>query len=285
MSQMDDATKEGSRNSTVSKTQATGDWVSQVIVLLASVIAALLTASGGVNGVVVAFVFGDDLVSVYYAFLVCVMFAFSSSFSAILILQSKPKAARLFKIIAILCFSSALILLKIFSDSNVNLKFTVTKDFAELDFFFIDLCANGFSFFVIAFSTSDGLPLAAAMVEDDGALSLAAGLAKEAVLLFQAGRFVDCLRILYQFLQKKEDSPKVRRNIAVVENLQDGCSDPKRLIEVLENIKTIEPIDEGTALRVCPLLLEIALLSHNASRSAVTFTSNEPVLPEFALKT
>ncbi|KAG8367440.1 hypothetical protein BUALT_Bualt16G0072400 [Buddleja alternifolia] len=90
----------------------------------------------------------------------------------------------------------------------------------------------------LPFSTRDGSP-SAAMVDDDGALSFAAGLAKEAALLFQAGKFVDCLRILYQLLQKKEDDPKVRHNIAVVENLQDGCSDPKRLIEALENIKLL----------------------------------------------
>lgn len=45
----------------------------------------------------------------------------------------------------------------------------------------------------------DGSPEAAAMAE----------LAKEAALLFQAGNFLDCLRVLNQLLQKKADDPKV----------------------------------------------------------------------------
>ncbi|GFQ08338.1 hypothetical protein PHJA_002977800 [Phtheirospermum japonicum] len=90
----------------------------------------------------------------------------------------------------------------------------------------------------LPFAMRDGSPAAAASVEDDSALSVAAGLAKEAALLFQAGKIVDCLRILYQLLQKKENDPKVRHNIAIAENFQDGCSDPKRLIEALENIQS-----------------------------------------------
>ncbi|CAA0806455.1 Tetratricopeptide repeat (TPR)-like superfamily protein, partial [Striga hermonthica] len=139
----------------------------------------------------------------------------------------------------------------------------------------------------------------------------------------------------------------VRHNIAIAENFQDGCSDPKRLIGALENIlkqceeladtsaepseitssdgrksmagvkgpnnagnhlssssgysddfdtsvamfnlaviwfhlhdyaksfsyletfyQNIEPIDEATALRICLLLLDVALVFHHASRSA-----------------
>ncbi|PIN01228.1 TPR repeat-containing protein [Handroanthus impetiginosus] len=209
-------------------------------------------------------------------------------------------------------------------------------------------------------SASSSLPFATRDVsgatgEDDGALSVAAGLAKEAALLFQAGKFVDCLRILNQLLQKKEGDPKVHHNIAIAETYQDGCSDPKRLIEALENIKKqseelalasgeqlevtsndgrkstagtkgsntatrssssavysdefdtsvaifniaviwfylheytksfsyldtlyqkIEPIDEGTALRICLLLLDVALLSQHASRSADVISYTEKV--------
>ncbi|KAL6586036.1 hypothetical protein OROMI_002680 [Orobanche minor] len=89
----------------------------------------------------------------------------------------------------------------------------------------------------LPFAMRDGSPAVAAAVEDDRALSVAAGLAKEAALLFQAGKVVDCLRILYQLFQKKENDPKVCHNIA--ENFQDGCSDPKRLIEALENIQNL----------------------------------------------
>ncbi|KAM7511553.1 hypothetical protein LguiB_010428 [Lonicera macranthoides] len=180
--------------------------------------------------------------------------------------------------------------------------------------------------------------------EDDGSLTVTAGLAKEAALLFQTGKFVDCLKVLHQLLQKKEGDPKVLHNIAIAENFQDGCSDPKRLLEVLCNVKkrseelayasgehveavgnlgnkamigtnnmaggnsspivyndefdtsvamfntavtwfhlheyenafsklevlyqNIEPIDEGTALRICLLLLDVALLTHHTTRSA-----------------
>lgn len=45
--------------------------------------------------------------------------------------------------------------------------------------------------------------------EDDGALSVNSGLAKEAALLFQSGKFADCCRVLHQLLQKKERDPKV----------------------------------------------------------------------------
>ncbi|XP_047947773.1 CCR4-NOT transcription complex subunit 10-like [Salvia hispanica] len=195
----------------------------------------------------------------------------------------------------------------------------------------------------VVLNTRDGSP-SAAVGEDDGAL-FAEGLAKEAAVLFQSGKFADCLKILNQLLQKKENDPKVCHNVAIVESLQDGCSDPRRLIKALEKIKeqseelacasgeqevssnngsehtssirgnntprhpissivyndgldtsvatfniaviwyhlheyarsfsyldtlyqTIEPIDEGTALRICLLLLDVALLSHNASRSS-----------------
>ncbi|GER47383.1 CCR4-NOT transcription complex subunit 10-B [Striga asiatica] len=209
----------------------------------------------------------------------------------------------------------------------------------------------------LPFATRDGLAAVAGLVEGDGALSVASGFAKEAALLFQAGKFVDCLRVLIELSQKKENDPKVRHNIAIAENFQDGCSDPKRLIEALENIlkhseelantsgehleitgndgkksmagvkglnsavhhlssssvlyndefdtsvamfnlaviwfhlhdyaksfsylntlyQNIEPIDEGTALRICLLLLDVALLFNHASRSADVISYMEKV--------
>ncbi|CAA2939105.1 Hypothetical predicted protein [Olea europaea subsp. europaea] len=66
-------------------------------------------------------------------------------------------------------------------------------------------------------STSSSLPIASGdalfstavvVSEDDGSLSIAAGLAKEAGLLFQVRKYVDCLRVLNQLLQRKEDDPK-----------------------------------------------------------------------------
>lgn len=74
-------------------------------------------------------------------------------------------------------------------------------------------------------------------VEDDGAMSVNSGLAKEAALLFQSGNYADCVRVLYQLLQKKEGDPKVLHNIAIAVNFQDGCSNPKKLIDELNNAK------------------------------------------------
>ncbi|CAI9758934.1 unnamed protein product [Fraxinus pennsylvanica] len=205
-------------------------------------------------------------------------------------------------------------------------------------------------------TTSSSLPIASRDAEaaagtvsvDDFAMSVTSGFAKEATLRFQAGKFADCVKVLNELLRLKENDPKVLHNIAIAENFQNGFSDPKRLIEALEDVKrrseelavasgvqteainsteskntigrkrsnsmaqgvssspivyndefdtsvamfniavtwfhlhdyaksysyldalyqTIEPIDEGTALRICLLLLDVALLSGHASRSA-----------------
>nr|CAN83603.1 hypothetical protein VITISV_020807 [Vitis vinifera] len=83
-------------------------------------------------------------------------------------------------------------------------------------------------------ATRDG-----ASPDDDAGLSVAASLAKDAALLFQSRKFSECLDVLNQLLQKKEDDPKVLHNIAIAEYFRDGCSDPKKLLEVLNNVKVI----------------------------------------------
>ncbi|XP_059637888.1 uncharacterized protein LOC132279852 isoform X2 [Cornus florida] len=125
----------------------------------------------------------------------------------------------------------------------------------------------------------------ASAADDDGALSVTAALAKDAGLSFQSGKFAECIDVLKQLLQKKEDDPKIRHNIAITEYFQDGCLYPKKLLEVLNNVKAviwfhlheyskafsvleslyqkIEPIDEATALHICLLFLDVALASHN----------------------
>ncbi|KAG6421152.1 hypothetical protein SASPL_117701 [Salvia splendens] len=165
-------------------------------------------------------------------------------------------------------------------------------------------------------SVSSSLPLAAKAGSPEAVFT------KEAALLFQAGKFLDCLRVLNQLLQKKSDDPKVLHNIAIAESFQDGFSDPKKLIDALQNTQkgknhalhqfssppvvyndgfdasvamfniaviwyllheyaksfsyldalyqNIEPIDEGTALCICLLFSDVTLLSHHASRSAVS---------------
>lgn len=67
-------------------------------------------------------------------------------------------------------------------------------------------------------ATRDGSSETAATVEEDSNLTVVAGLAKEAALLFQAGKFGDCLRILNRLLHKKGDDPRVIFSIAIFFN-------------------------------------------------------------------
>ncbi|KAG9138097.1 hypothetical protein Leryth_001352 [Lithospermum erythrorhizon] len=62
-------------------------------------------------------------------------------------------------------------------------------------------------------------------------------LAKEAALLFGDRKFVECNKMLNQLLQKKGGDSKILHNIAITESFQDGCPDPKKLLDVLSNIK------------------------------------------------
>ncbi|KAK5824432.1 hypothetical protein PVK06_019204 [Gossypium arboreum] len=73
--------------------------------------------------------------------------------------------------------------------------------------------------------------------EDDGVLPVTAALAKEAALHFQSRNFSECVDVLDQLKLKKEGDPKVLHNIAIAEFFRDGCSDPKKLLEVLNNVK------------------------------------------------
>ncbi|EXB39016.1 hypothetical protein L484_011176 [Morus notabilis] len=75
--------------------------------------------------------------------------------------------------------------------------------------------------------------------EDEAVLSVAAALAKDAALHFQSGKFAECVDVLNQLLLKKPDDPKVLHNIAITEYFRDGCSDPKRLLDVLNNVKVL----------------------------------------------
>ncbi|KAF5788286.1 putative tetratricopeptide-like helical domain superfamily [Helianthus annuus] len=77
----------------------------------------------------------------------------------------------------------------------------------------------------------------ASSASDSDLISVTQSLAKEAYVLFQLGKYVDCLKVLNQILDKKADDPKVLHNIAIVENFQDGFSNPKRFLEVLDNLK------------------------------------------------
>ncbi|TYH93248.1 hypothetical protein ES332_A13G240800v1 [Gossypium tomentosum] len=73
--------------------------------------------------------------------------------------------------------------------------------------------------------------------DDDGVLSVTAALAKDAALYFQSRKLAECVDVLTELKTKKEGDPKVLHNIAIAEFLRDGCSDPKKMLEVLNNIK------------------------------------------------
>ncbi|XP_061978153.1 zinc finger BED domain-containing protein DAYSLEEPER-like isoform X2 [Populus nigra] len=87
--------------------------------------------------------------------------------------------------------------------------------------------------------------------EEDPILSVTATLAKDAWLHFNSRRFNECLEVLYQLKQKKEDDPKVLHNIAIAEYSRDGYPDPKKLLEVLNNIE-IATLEENNQLMTPP---------------------------------
>ncbi|KAK4257430.1 hypothetical protein QN277_007020 [Acacia crassicarpa] len=72
---------------------------------------------------------------------------------------------------------------------------------------------------------------------DDVVFSVTVALAKDAALHFQSGKFAECVEVLNQLLLEKPDDPKVLHNIAIAEYFRDGCSDPQKLIELLNGVK------------------------------------------------
>nr|KJB83204.1 hypothetical protein B456_013G235300 [Gossypium raimondii] len=86
--------------------------------------------------------------------------------------------------------------------------------------------------------------------DDDGVLSVTAALAKDAALYFQSRKFAECVDVLTQLKTKKEGDPKVLHNIAIAEFLRDGCSDPKKMLEVLNNIKRSEELAHASEEQV-----------------------------------
>ncbi|KAE8689031.1 36.4 kDa proline-rich protein-like [Hibiscus syriacus] len=73
--------------------------------------------------------------------------------------------------------------------------------------------------------------------DDVGDLPVTVALAKEAALHFQSRKFAECVNVLNQLKVKKEGDPKIFHNIAIAEFFRDGCSDPKKLLEVLKNVQ------------------------------------------------
>ncbi|KAL9242456.1 hypothetical protein vseg_016449 [Gypsophila vaccaria] len=73
--------------------------------------------------------------------------------------------------------------------------------------------------------------------DEDGVEIDSTTLAKEASSLFQSEKFVECVEVLNQLLLKKQCDPKILHNVAIAEFLRDGCFDPKKLVEVLIDVK------------------------------------------------
>ncbi|MCL7050810.1 hypothetical protein MKW94_016425 [Papaver nudicaule] len=86
-------------------------------------------------------------------------------------------------------------------------------------------------------TSAAGATVIASAGDEDGLITIRSGLAKDAALLFQSRRYSECLEILNQLSKKKQDDPKVLHNIAVAEYFNGGCTDPRKLLEVLNNVK------------------------------------------------
>uniref|UniRef100_A0A0E0QMZ0 CCR4-NOT transcription complex subunit 10 n=1 Tax=Oryza rufipogon TaxID=4529 RepID=A0A0E0QMZ0_ORYRU len=80
-------------------------------------------------------------------------------------------------------------------------------------------------------------PQSPSSTEEEGMLSVTAAMARDAAVLFQSRRYADCAEVLAQLLLKKEGDPKVLHNMAIAESFLDGCPDPKKLLEILGNVK------------------------------------------------
>ncbi|GMJ15653.1 hypothetical protein like AT5G35430 [Hibiscus trionum] len=124
--------------------------------------------------------------------------------------------------------------------------------------------------------------------DDEGVLSVTAALAKDAALYFQSRKFAECIHILAQLKPKKEDDPKVLHNVAIAEFLRDGCSDPKRLLVALNNVKkrceelaraSGEQVESGSNVgnKVTSGSTESSSTTHlfSASNSSSTIYTNE----------
>ncbi|KAK7281616.1 hypothetical protein RIF29_09760 [Crotalaria pallida] len=72
---------------------------------------------------------------------------------------------------------------------------------------------------------------------DDAVFTVTVALAKNAALHFQSSKFAECVGVLKQLLPNRQHDPKVLHNIAIAEHYRDGCSDSKKLLELLNGIK------------------------------------------------
>ncbi|KAL5697887.1 hypothetical protein ACHQM5_028991 [Ranunculus cassubicifolius] len=73
--------------------------------------------------------------------------------------------------------------------------------------------------------------------DDDGVIAASYGLGREAYALFTSRRMNECIDVLHRLLQIKKNDQKVLHNLIVAEYYRDGCSDPRKVLEDLNNIK------------------------------------------------
>ncbi|XP_008242819.1 PREDICTED: CCR4-NOT transcription complex subunit 10 [Prunus mume] len=73
--------------------------------------------------------------------------------------------------------------------------------------------------------------------EDEAIMSVTRAYAQDALLQFQSGKFDQCLTALSECLKRKPNDPKIFHNIGLSEFYRDGCSHPKRLLDVLNDVK------------------------------------------------
>ncbi|XP_009340640.2 CCR4-NOT transcription complex subunit 10 isoform X1 [Pyrus x bretschneideri] len=86
-------------------------------------------------------------------------------------------------------------------------------------------------------STAANRDGSASAAEDEAVMSVTRVFAQDALLQFQSGKFDKCLTALSECLKRKPNDPKISHNIGLAEFYRDGCSDPKRLLDVLNNVK------------------------------------------------
>lgn len=111
---------------------------------------------------------------------------------------------------------------------------------------------------------------------DDGVLALTVALAKDAALHYQSGKFAECVDVMQHLLLNKPTDPKVLHNTAIAEFFRDGCSDPKKLLEVIYSIKrkydelSLTYVDQGELVN--NVGNKVALGSKGSNASAPQFS-------------
>ncbi|KAM1155156.1 hypothetical protein ACFX13_026679 [Malus domestica] len=84
-------------------------------------------------------------------------------------------------------------------------------------------------------STLANRDASASAAEDEAVMSVTRAFAQVALLQFQPGKFDQRLTALSECLKRKPNDPKTFHNIGLAN--REGCSDPKRLLDVLGDVK------------------------------------------------